>query len=456
MREDILKASAYTASPEAVDHLIHRGPELIENLLLEELDVAFDRDDAGNLKLTREGGHSKPRIIYAKDRTGHAILDRMTERLRNVPKVELLPHRRAVDLLTFSHHSIDLRDKYRELTCFGAYVLNKGTGEVETIKAKKTILATGGLGQIFERTTNQPGSVGSGIAMAYRMGARIMDVEYIQFHPTVLHKKGCPPLLISEAVRGEGGVLVNQQGEAFMDRKHPQGSLAPRDIISREIHKELYDNDTACVFIDLSKLAPDTIRKRFPNIYQRCKDYGVDITEEPIPVSPAAHYLCGGVFADLRGRTTIRHLNAIGETGCTGLHGANRLASTSLLECLVSAFDTARADAEEISSATFRHPEVSTWQSGQGRADPVLLEQDLRLIQKTLWNYGGILRSRKRLDRAKKVLWEIKEAVDETYRTNRLTDRLLELRDAAQTGLLVVYAALRNPQSAGCHFIVDD
>ena len=456
LRKDIFEASGKTANPKAINSLSNHGAEIIKSFLIDELNVPFDRDDTGNLKFTREGGHSKARIIYSKDRTGHHILEAVHNRLRGMPAIDFRPEYTAVDLLTPSHHSENLSDKYGELSCIGAYVLELKTGKVLTVKARKTVLATGGLGQIFERTTNQPGIVGSGIAMAYRIGARVMDLEYIQFHPTVFHRKNCPPFLISEAVRGEGGILINKNGEAFMDAIHPLGSLAPRDIIARAIHRELFEKKTDCVYIDLSGVDSEYVRARFPNIYNRCKSYEVDITREPVPVSPAAHYLCGGIYTGLKGRTTIRNLNAIGETACTGLHGANRLASTSLLECLTAAKLTIQQDAREIRRRKVAMPEVRQWKDNTLQGDPVLLEQDMNLIRKTLWNYAGIVRSRKRLERAKKVLWEIKEAVDETYRTHRLSGALLELRDASQAALLVVYAASRNPTSAGCHYIIDD
>jgi L-aspartate oxidase len=361
----------------------------------------------------------------------------------------------AIDLLTLSHNVDNPADKYEPLTCFGAYVLDSSSDEVVAIVAKKTILATGGLGQIFQHTTNQPGSVGHGVAMAYRVGARLMDLEYLQFHPTVFFKKGAPRFLLTEALRGEGAMIVNAKNERFMDAVHPLGSLAPRDVVSRTIHLELAASGEPCVFLDLSHMAPDFIRERFPSIYERCLQYGVDVTREQVPIVPAAHFSCGGVHTDLRGRTNVRNLNAIGETGCTGLHGANRLASTSLLECLTSAKFTAIADAAEIAADEFHLPEPRAWESPNREADPTLIRQDMSLLQSTMWNYVGVIRSSKRLTRARRILLELREEIQSFYRGCRLSRPLIELRNAVQTALVIVHAASLNPRSKGCHYVVD-
>ncbi|HVU32664.1 MAG TPA: L-aspartate oxidase [Opitutaceae bacterium] len=454
LARDIVEASDGAANPDAVEHLVREGPRAVEELLLNELKIGFDREADGKLDFAREGGHSARRIIHAKDTTGHAILAAVAKRVDETPRITRRLGGVAIDLLTLSHNADDLRDRYQPLTCFGAYVLDTNTGETFAIVAKKTILATGGLGQIFLHSTNQPGSVGHGVAMAYRVGARLIDLEYVQFHPTVFAKKNAPRFLITEALRGEGAVLRNSKGEAFMDALNPRGSLAPRDIVARAITQELASSGEPCVFLDLSALKPDFIRERFPSIYERCGEYGVDITREPIPVVPAAHFACGGVHTDLHGRTNIRHLNAIGETGCTGLHGANRLASTSLLECLVSAKFAALADAEDIARGTFRMPEPRAWESPTREADPVLIRQDMLHIQHTMWNYAGVVRSPKRLTRARRILLELREEIQSFYRGAQLTRELVELRNAVQTALLIVHAASLNPRSRGCHYVV--
>jgi L-aspartate oxidase len=455
LASDIMQASDGIANPAAVEQLVREGPTAVKELLLDELKIAFDRDKAGQLDFTREGGHSARRIIHAKDATGHAILAAVAERVDELPQITRRLGWVAVDLLTLSHNAGSPADRYAPLTCFGAYVLDSATGEVSAIVAKKTILATGGLGQIFLHTTNQPGSVGHGVAMAYRVGARVIDLEYVQFHPTVFLKKNAPRFLLSESLRGEGAVLVNGRGERFMDRIHPLASLAPRDIVARAIHHELASNEESSVFLDLSALKPEFIRDRFPHLYERCLEYGVDMTREPVPVVPAAHFSCGGVHTDLNGRTNVRHLNAIGETGCTGLHGANRLASTSLLECLTSAKFAAMADAAEVAAISFRLPEPAPWEGPAREADPTLVRQDIVLLQHTMWNYAGIVRSPKRLTRARRILLELREEIQSFYRGCRLSRPLIELRNAVQTALLVVHAASLNHRSRGCHCVVE-
>jgi L-aspartate oxidase len=437
---------------------VREGPAAVRELLLDELHVGFDRDAAGGLDFTREGGHSERRIIHSKDTTGHAILSTIAMRVDTTPGITRRTGFSAVDLLTLSHNTEGIADRYAPLTCFGAYALDTASGEVCAIVAKKTILATGGLGQIFLHTTNQPGSVGHGVAMAYRVGARLIDLEYVQFHPTVFFKKNAPRFLVTEALRGEGAVLVNSRGQRFMDAIHPRGSLAPRDVVSRAIHQELAASGETCVFLDLSAMKPEFIRSHFPTVTARCAEHGVDVTREPIPVVPAAHFACGGVHSDLAGRTNVRHLNAIGETGCTGLHGANRLASTSLLECLTSAKFTAQADAADIRSADteFRLPAPRPWESPVREADPVLIRQDLQLVQNTMWNYAGVIRSPKRLTRARRILLELREEIQSFYRGCRVTRDLVELRNAIQTALLVVHAASLNPRSKGSHYVVEE
>lgn len=456
LARDIYEASDHTSNSAAVDQLVREGPGAVKTLLIDELGVDFDRDAAGGLDFTREGGHSTRRIIHAKDATGHAILTAVARRVDATPRISRRAGWVAIELLTLSHNSADPADHYQPLTCFGAYVLDTRTGEITAIVAKKTVLATGGLGQIFLHTTNQPGSVGHGVAMAYRVGARLIDLEFVQFHPTVFTKKNAPHFLVTEALRGEGGVLVNARGERFMDAAHPQGSLAPRDIVARAIHQELAASGESCVFLDLTAMTPGFIRERFPNIHERCLAHGVDITREPIPVVPAAHFACGGVHTNLHGRTNIRHLSAIGETACTGLHGANRLASTSLLECLTGAKVTARADADDVAREAFRLPAPRPWESPTRDADLVLVRQDLLQIQHTMWNYAGVVRSPKRLTRARRILIELREEIQSFYRGCRPTRELIELRNAVQTALLIVHAASLNPVSKGCHYVASE
>jgi L-aspartate oxidase len=456
LARDILEAGDHMSNPAAVEQVVREGPAIVKALLIDQLGVGFDRDRGGGLDFTREGGHGARRIIHAKDATGQAILSGIAARADATPGITRRAGWVAIDLLTLSHNSADPADKYLPLTCFGAYVLDTQSGETLAVVAKKTILACGGLGQVYLHTTNQTGSVGHGVAMAYRVGARLIDLEYVQFHPTVFAKKNAPRFLVTEALRGEGGVLVNSRGVRFMDGAHPLGSLAPRDVVARAVTQELASSGEPCVFLDLSAMPPGFARERFPNIHERCLAHGVDMEREPIPVGPAAHFACGGVHTDLHGRTNIRHLGAIGETACTGLHGANRLASTSLLECLVGASFTARADAEDIGRESFRLPDPRPWEGPARKADPVLVRQDMLQIQHTMWNYAGVVRSPKRLTRARRILLELREEVQSFYRGCALSRDLVDLRNAVQTALLVVHAASLNPVSKGCHYLVGE
>lgn len=482
LARDILEASAGTANPAAIEQLVREGPSAVKELLLDELRVDFDRRPDGELDFTREGGHHERRIIHTRDTTGHSILAAVAAKVDATPGIARRSGHVAVDLLTLSHNAADPAHRYEPLTCFGCYALDTASGEVIAITARKTILATGGLGGVYLHTTNQPGSVGHGVAMAYRVGARVIDLEYVQFHPTVFFPRDGAPFLITEALRGEGAVIVDARGRRFMDKLHPLGSLAPRDIVARAISQHLAATGDACAFLDLAALKPEFIRERFPAIHARCLAAGIDITRERIPIVPAAHFSCGGVHTDLQGRTNVRDLNAIGETACTGLHGANRLASTSLLECLVSARAAATADVAELTAAklliknfspevaaaesaageeklsikNFVRPTAREWRSPARVADPLLLQQDLHQIRQTMWNYAGIIRSPRRLARARRILLELREDIQAFYRDCRPTRELIELRNAVQTALLVVHAASLNPVSKGCHYVAEE
>ena len=331
------------------------------------------------------------------------------------------------------------------------YVLDNKTGEVYAVKAKKTVLATGGVGQVYRHTTNAAHAYGHGIAMAYRVGARVMNMEFMQFHPTVFAKG--KSFLISEALRGEGAVLRNCKGEAFMAKYHPLKDLAPRDIVARAIEEERLKTSHDCVYLDITHEPVEHIKERFPAIYETCLKEGVDITKQPIPVVPAAHYFCGGVYATPDGRRNILHLNAIGETACTGYHGANRLASTSLLEAVATGYLCAAADAADIARDTFRLPEPKEWVVPDKQPDLNLIKQDLATLKSTMWNYVGLVRSATHLSRAEKILRHLHNEIDVFYKGYALNQDLLDLRNGTQTALLITYAALKNKQSIGCHYI---
>jgi len=454
--EDVLRAGAGLSWPPAVEILAEEGPRLLDEMLVGPGRPAFDRDPAGALVYGLEGAHSRRRILHVGDRTGAAIMEALLVRLVERPNVRILTARTAVDLITFPHHASDPLRAYGPLACHGAYVLEHASGEVRPILAAHTILATGGFGQIFLNTSNPPGARGDGLAMSYRAGARITNVEYVQFHPTTLHLPGTTKFLISEAVRGEGAVLLSLRGERFMERHAPEWKeLAPRDVVARAIYWEMLANDDTHVLLDVaSRHTPEFLRERFPQIHAHCLAHGIDITRQPIPVVPAAHYACGGVLVDTAGQSSIPGLYAVGEVSCTGVHGANRLASTSLLEGLVWG---ARA-AEHIRS---RDPQEAPaeeaappWDVSDLRfdADPALVQGDLQTIRNVMWHYVGLVRSEHRLNRAIRELSQLSLSIEDFYRLARLNDGLVGLRNAVQAAFLVARAARRNRTSRGCHF----
>ncbi|MCQ2410360.1 MAG: FAD-dependent oxidoreductase [Elusimicrobiaceae bacterium] len=449
--EDVRLATAGLCNDKAVWALSCAGCQAVEEIFLNEIDVPFDRDEQNALRFTREGAHHKNRIIYAKDTTGHAMLAALQKAVRNNPRITVKEFASAIDLLTFSHSSTDILDRYEPLTVFGAYVLDNRTGEVFAVTAKKTVLATGGVGQIYRHTTNSVHSYGHGIAMAYRVGARVMNMEYVQFHPTVFAKG--KSFLLSEALRGEGAILRNAKGEAFMSRYHELKDLAPRDIVARAIEQEQLNTAHDCVYLDISHRPAQEIKDRFPAIYHKCLEEGFDLTKQPVPVVPAAHYFCGGVYATPQGRTNIRHLNAIGETACTGYHGANRLASTSLLEAVGMGYLCAQADAEELAQQDFRIAQPKEWVAPLQKPDLNLIKQDLSTLRSTMWNYVGLMRSAIHLSRAEKILRHLHNEINAFYKETALCQELLDLRNGTQTALLIVYAALRNKRSIGCHYL---
>ncbi len=457
--DDILRAGAGLSLAGPARLLAEEGPPLVEQLLLHELEVPFDRRENDTLSYTREGGHSVPRILHVGDATGQAIEEALVRCLRALPNVTLSKGITAVDLITSSHHSADVRAIYSPITCHGAYVFNRDTGRVRRLLAPATVLATGGIGQIYRHTTNPQGARGDGLAMGYRAGARVINAEFVQFHPTTLAIPGADNFLISEAVRGEGGRLLTPDGRRFMEQYAPQwGDLAPRDIVARAIHQEMLDQRYPHVLLDIaSTMDAGRIRERFPTIYEACLEAGVDITREPIPVVPAAHYFCGGIHVDDLGRTSLRGLYAVGEVSCTGIHGANRLASTSLLEGLVWGH---RAGGDVASRSDLRRVDPETippWEppSENAVADPVLLTRDARALQDIMWLYVGLTRNTRRLRRALNDLDHLWGTIDNFYRETRLDDNLIGLRNMAQTAWIVTNAAWHNRESRGAHYRED-
>ncbi len=459
LARDVRAAGAGLCLPQAVRLLAEKGPDLVQRLLVDEAGVAFDRDASGELLYTLEGGHSVPRILHVGDATGRAIAVALIALLRDLPNVTLMTGATAVDLITSSHQARDPLAIYRPVTCHGAYVLDQKASVVHRVLAPATVLATGGLGRIYRYTTNPDGARGDGLAMAYRAGARVVNAEYVQFHPTTLAVPGAGNFLISEAVRGEGGRLYTPDGRHFMDDYAPRwGDLAPRDVVARAIHREMIEHGYPHVLLDLAgQMAPARIRERFPTIYATCLEAGVDISAEPIPVVPAAHYSCGGVLVDGWGRTTVEGLYAVGEVSCTGVHGANRLASTSLLEGLLWGDRAGHDIAERDDLALVAGEKVPPWEDvgSNALADPVLVYRDRRNIQHVMWLYVGLARNTRRLARALRELSHQWEAIDGFYRATRLSDELIGLRNLAQAAWVVTRAAWHNRQSRGAHFRED-
>ena len=455
--EDILRAGAGHASHQAATLLADEGPGLVERLLLERVGVVFDRVADGTLSLALEGGHSLPRIIHAADATGKAIETALVRALQAHPNVTLLLRHTAIDLLTPAHHSLNRLDIYAPLSCVGAYVLDQATEQVKRCVARHTVLATGGLGQIFLRTTNPAGARGDGMAMAYRAGARVINMEFVQFHPTTFFHPSAPHFLITEAVRGEGGRLVHANGVPFMQHYDTEWrDLAPRDVVARSIYHEMLTQDVPNVYLDLRSYIPEhRIRAHFPTIYAECLKYGVDITRDLVPVVPGAHYACGGVWVDEWGQTTSSGLYAVGEVTCTGLHGANRLASTSLLEGLVWGQRVAHAiQKHRHDLSCFPAGNIPPWQEvrQEGTPDPALIQQDMSAIKHIMWNYVGLVRTEPRLERALSELRHLETAIERFYRATSLTDGVIGLRNAVRTAVLVAMAAWENKISMGCHY----
>lgn len=461
LERDMLTAGWHVNNLKALKYLCKVGSKTVEDVLINQLNVPFERGKNG-FKLTREGGHNTERILYCADYTGKVIMDHMLEAVQKHPNIRFLRRRTAVDLLSIHHHSSLLEYKYLlNNRCVGAYVLNEETNFVETILADATVLATGGIGQVYLHTTNTNSSIGSGLSMVFRAGAKIMNVEYIQFHPTALFHRAPRKFLISEAVRGEGAWLLNGVGDRFMLKYDKRAELAPRDIVTRAILEEMLTTGADCVYLDAAESLKSDVAKRFPTIFHKCLEIGIDPHKDPIPVVPAAHYFCGGILVDIHGRTTLHGLYAAGECTCTGVHGANRLASTSLLECLIWGCAVGR----DIAAQAGRHRHVPQkmqqaipdWVSpGENcNEDPALIAQDWATIRNTMWNYVGIARTSSRLRRAFEDLRALNTRLHDFYRETPISKPLVDLFQGCQTADIITSAALRNTKSFGCHYRVD-
>jgi L-aspartate oxidase len=454
-----MRAGAGHCYPRHVAILAEEGPALVQDVLLERVGVQFDRN-GGGLSLAREGGHSLARIIHAADATGKAISVALIEALQGHPLVTLLSGYTAIDLIMSNQHTHNRAAVYEPPVCLGAYLLDQAGQHVVSCLAGWTILATGGLGQIFERTTNPPGARGDGIAMADRAGARTTNLEFIQFHPTAFYHPQAAPFLISEAVRGDGARLVDASGEPFMQKYEPEWQdLAARDVVARSIHQEMLARNVPNVYLDLrSYISTRRIRAHFPTIYDYCLAFGVDITRDLVPVAPAAHYSCGGIGVDAWGQTTVPHLYAVGEVACTGVHGANRLASTSLLEGLVWGHRAAQNIGRHLGEpGRFRSEAVLVYEIPSPVApDERQISRYLTEVKRLMWNYAGLRRTASGLEYALYELGHLEADIEAFYRSHYPTDGLIGLRNTIQTARLVATAAWQNKDSLGCHYRAPD
>jgi len=452
---DTMVAGHGFCNEEVVRMVVKEGPERIAELV--SMGVAFDRRHDGSFDLAREGGHSEYRVLHHKDNTGEAIQDVMKEKVLNHPNIRVFENHFAIDLLTQHHLGKLIRKNSGNIECYGAYVLDCNTGEVITMLSKVTIAATGGIGNLYQTTTNPVIATGDGVAMVYRAKGMIENMEFVQFHPTSLYNPGIrPSFLITEALRGFGAVLKNGSGEDFMKKYDPRGSLAPRDIVARAIDNEMKVLGDDFVYLDCSHLNALELKSHFPNITRKCLERGIDISTDLIPVVPAAHYMCGGVKVDKNGESSIKRLYAIGEVSSTGLHGANRLASNSLIEALVYAHRAAIHSASMISGFSFEE-KIPAWDF-EGTSHPeemVLVTQNYKEMQTIMSNYVGIVRSDLRLTRAMRRLEIIYNENEELFRKSTLSRRICELRNLINVGYLVIKMANERHESLGLHYTID-
>ena len=453
--EDTMIAGDRLSDPQAVRKVVTEAPEQIRQLL--EWGVDFDRNADGDFDLHREGGHSEFRILHHADNTGFEIQQSLIKRVRENPYIDIYENHFAIEIITQHHLGKIVTRRTPGITCYGAYVLNPDTGGVDKFLSRVTLMATGGVGAVYTTTTNPLVATGDGIAMVYRAKGTVQDMEFIQFHPTALfHPGDRPSFLITEAMRGYGAVLRNLRGEEFMHKYDPRLSLAPRDIVARAIDSEmkLYGDDH--VYLDVTHKDAEETKRHFPNIYAKCLSLGIDITKDYIPVAPAAHYLCGGIKVDLNGESSIRHLYALGECSCTGLHGGNRLASNSLIEAVVYADAAARHASSNISHYDLRH-DVPDWNDEGTRhnEEMVLITQSIKEVGQIMSAYVGIVRSNLRLDRAWNRLDILYEETERLFKCSKASREICELRNIINVGYLIMRQAKERKESRGLHYTLD-
>ncbi len=465
--QDTLASGDGLCHQDVVEMVVKNGPDRIRELI--DLGVNFNIKDATDamgpssegttLDLGREGGHSQKRIVHAQDMTGREVEKALVAHVKNHDRIDLFENHIAIDLITLSTRmQRGLVTTVHEDQCCGAYVMDQTTRKVKTFNAKTTLLATGGTGKVYLYTSNPDIATGDGIAMAYRAGATVANMEFVQFHPTCLYHPDAKNFLISEAVRGEGAVLKDSAGNPFMHKYDPQKDLACRDVVARAIDTELKQSGDDSVFLDISHKDADFIKKRFPNLYSKCLSFGIDMTCEPVPVVPAAHYMCGGVVTDLLGRTDIKRLYAIGETACTGLHGANRLASNSLCEALVYADMAAKQAVKETQSHHIEFTQdLPAWdETGTTDSDEgIMVSHNWDEIRRFMWNYVGIVRSDKRLARARRRIENIQKEIQEYYWNFKVAEDLIELRNIAVVAELIIRCAIHRKESRGLHYNIE-
>ena len=448
---DTLICGGGLCKEEVVEFIVKEAPPRIEELIDWGVHFTKSTTEPQNFDLGREGGHNRRRVLHAKDFTGQEIERALNEKASQIKNISIFENHIGIDLI------IRKEAKNKTEQCLGAYVLDINKGEVDTYLAKYTILCTGGAGKVYLITTNPDIATGDGLAMAYRAGAKIANMEFIQFHPTCLYHPAAKAFLISEAVRGEGGILRLKNGSTFMEKYHSMNSLAPRDVVAKAIDTEIKKSGDEYVLLDVTHLERDFLINRFPNIYKKCLEYGIDITSDPIPIVPAAHYICGGVAVDHYGQTSIPNLFACGEVSCTGLHGANRLASNSLLEAVVYAHRIFTAMAGTINTMKLTDAAIDPWDSSGTTEsdDSVMVTHNWDEIRRCMWNYVGIVRSDKRLERAARRIKLIQKEIHEYYWNFKVTKDLIELRNITTVAQLIVQSASLRKESRGLHFNID-